>query len=150
MNVTARKRTNSILRFQKYIELDILSGCWLWKGCITKKGYGLFKFNNVSLGAHRFSYQYWNGDIPKQLQIDHLCRTRNCVNPEHLEVISIKENIRRGISYNQELTYCKNGHKFTKENTMIRLTGGRMCRSCHNYNSAKSRIKIKIRGSVRN
>ena len=64
------------------------NGCWLWKGYIEKNGYG-------SRLAHRRLYKRYKGEIPKEYQIDHLCKVKACVNPDHLEVVTAAENIHR-------------------------------------------------------
>lgn len=99
----------------------------------SKQGYGKLKWEGKVIHAHRVSYELFIGKIPNGLQIDHLCRNTSCVNPFHLEAVTAKENILRGDSLsakNARKTSCKNGHKFSKENTIIRKEGGRACRTC--------------------
>ena len=111
--------------------MDILEGCWLWEKPITQNGYGVFLFNNKSHSAHRVSYEYWKGTIPTDLEIDHLCRNKSCVNPTHLEAVTHKENVRRGlISTSPKITHCKRGHEFTSNNTYNRPRGTRECKTC--------------------
>ena len=91
---------NNELLIQKFMKsVNKTDTCWLWTGYTNKKGYGEFNLSHGKrLFAHRFAYQLLIGPIPKGLVIDHLCRTRNCVNPSHLESVSIVENVRRGNS----------------------------------------------------
>jgi hypothetical protein len=117
-------------RFWKFVE--VTESCWLWRGSIAR-GYG--KFTNDEhrpVPAHRFGYELMVGPIPAGLQIDHLCRVRNCVNPDHLEVVTQRENIMRGETVpatNAAKTHCPQGHEYTPENTAI-SRWGRRCRKC--------------------
>lgn len=116
--------------FTKHIQLDIISGCWNWTATINNVGYGLFRFNGKLGVAHRFSYEYYNGKIPDNLVVNHLCRNRRCVNPSHLEVVSKKENLLKGITHLEKKIHCKNGHEYTLENTYVMPNGHRVCRIC--------------------
>ena len=106
------------------------NGCWEWISAKTVKGYGLIWLGNKTHRAHRVSYEYYHGDIPTTQQLDHLCRNRGCVNPEHLESVTCKENLRRGINANRIKTHCPQGHKYNKENTYNSPRGDRECRIC--------------------
>lgn len=108
-------------------------GCWLWLGGKNSYGYGQYHKDGKRLIAHRYSYERFNGPIPKDLQIDHLCRVRHCVNPEHLQAVSQKENLLRGYglyAINARKTHCIHGHEFTPENTRISYGTHRNCREC--------------------
>jgi transcriptional regulator with XRE-family HTH domain len=72
------------------------NGCWIWLGRINGFGYGEIKCGERRLKAHRVSYEHHVGPIPEGLDLDHLCRVRPCVNPEHLEPVTRSENVRRG------------------------------------------------------
>jgi hypothetical protein len=71
-------------------------GCWLWEGAINSQGYGNFWDGVRFVKAHRFAYECLIGEIPEGLTIDHLCRVRHCVNPSHLEPVTMRENFLRG------------------------------------------------------
>lgn len=119
---------------QRFLALtDKDSGdCWLWTGRLNWAGYASFWFDGRTVKAHRWSYQHHVGPIPDGMQLDHLCRVRHCVNPEHLEPVTNRENSLRGIgptAINAAKTHCKRGHEFTPENT-YRDAKGRMCRAC--------------------
>jgi hypothetical protein len=115
--------------------------CWLWTGGISKKsGYGSFWLGGPGY-AHRGSYILHKGPIPEGLVIDHLCRVRHCVNPDHLEAVTQKVNTDRGIMREAvaasntrrglERTHCVNKHEFTPENTKMESKGnGRFARRC--------------------
>ena len=81
-------------RFFHYVSKT--GDCWLWTGGISHKGYGLFRLRGTHVAAHRYSYEKTVGEIPKGLQLDHLCRVRHCVNPSHLEAVTARENVIRG------------------------------------------------------
>lgn len=76
-------------------KVDKTSTCWLWTGAMNK-GYGVFNTGNGTKEVHRIAYQMLVGSIPSGLVIDHLCRVRNCINPDHLEVVTNRENVSRG------------------------------------------------------
>ena len=107
--------------------------CWIWKGNINKEGYGKFWRKDKMKIAHRFSYELHKGEIPDGLQLDHLCRVRNCVNPDHLEPVTPLENIRRSPFFNGYKTHCKHGHEFIPENTKIMFDGHRECKICREF-----------------
>ena len=108
-------------------------GCWIWQASMSGNGsYGQFSVGDAMQRAHRVAYTLFNGRIPDGLVIDHLCRNRACVRPDHLEAVSQEENVRRGIvgENNRSKTECKRGHKFDADNTSIRYRDGRVERSC--------------------
>lgn len=105
--------------------------CWLWTGYTSSDNYGRFNVgNHRPVLAHRFAYALSGGLIPDGLQLDHLCRVRNCVNPDHLEVVTNRENTLRGL-HGQLITHCPRGHEYTDVNTRFRKNGHRVCRTCH-------------------
>jgi hypothetical protein len=109
-----------------------LGKCWLWIGTTNKKGYGRFVLKDRKLVVpHRFIYEVLYGKIPKNLQIDHLCRIRRCVNPQHLQAITGLENIRRGLPFRTIKTHCLRGHPLFGKNLYIGTGNRRVCRICH-------------------
>lgn len=106
--------------------------CWNWKAYVAPSGYGQFAGGL----AHRYAYTQFVGPIPTGLQIDHLCRVKTCVNPEHLEAVTQQENMRRGDGIdarNRAVTHCPLGHPYSGENTRISKSRNglqRQCRAC--------------------
>lgn len=108
------------------------SGCWIWEGR-TDFGYGTAWFKQKRTKAHRFVFEVLKGPIPKGLQLDHLCRVRCCVNPDHMEPVSHRTNILRGIGHtavNHKKIYCKRGHRLEGYNVMHIHAGNSILRSC--------------------
>jgi len=90
-----KARLPELQRFMSFVEIPKESGCWLWMAQKDKCGYGHFKSNLRDWLAHRWSYEYFRGDLKSHLTIDHLFRRVACVNPFHLEQVTNKENVRR-------------------------------------------------------
>jgi hypothetical protein len=104
--------------------------CWRWKRRPNAIGYSRLQVGDKRELAHRISYQLHKGEIPNGLEIDHLCRNRACVNPNHLEAVTRKVNLERGAHPRRELTHCIHGHPFSGTNLILRPNGGRWCRIC--------------------
>lgn len=120
----------SITTSQRFAEKYTISkdGCWLWVGAISDTGYGSFWDGEKSLSAHRHSYESTHGKQPSDMHLDHLCRVRRCVNPVHLELVTPRENLRRGNGGPRE--FCKNGHSMRVSGYLRPDGKGRMCRKC--------------------
>lgn len=118
-------------RFAAKVEKN-RKGCWLWTGRVLPTGYGQFFYNGKHRRAHRVAYEWAMGPIPEGLEIDHLCRVRNCVNPKHMEAVTHRENVLRGqtpTGINARKTHCSRGHEFDEGNTYYSKYG-RQCRWC--------------------
>ena len=133
-------------RFESHIDKQE-DGCWLWTASKGDSGYGRFGIRSgMILRAHRFSYELYIGKIPKHLQLDHLCRVRHCVNPSHLEPVTMKENCGRG--YWASRKECSKGHPYTAKNTYYGKAGNRACRACGCLRMKKQYQKRKSRKST--
>jgi hypothetical protein len=109
------------------------SGCWLWTGCLGSHGYGQVRVLSGTTIVHRILYEQKYGLVPQGLELDHLCRVRCCVNPDHLEPVTRRENILRGIAPSAKQarqTHCMHGHKFTFTNTYVYRTKWGVARKC--------------------
>ena len=130
------KHESMLDRFMKMFTPEPNSGCWLWLGSTTHDGYPVLKVSlqRFNVYAHRLSYELFCGEIPEGLEVDHLCRVRCCVNPDHLEAVTPGINQLRAGFFRMK-THCKHGHEFTPENTYTSKAGHktmRVCRTCAN------------------
>jgi hypothetical protein len=124
---------------------DERTGCWVYTGPLSDKGYARVSYEGKVWSLHRLSWTLLNGPIPKGLVIDHLCRNRACCNPAHLEPVTDLENIRRSPIHHGAKTHCAQGHPFSAENTGIAYHKGtrhRYCRTCQRAcNSRCARVR---------
>jgi hypothetical protein len=129
-----------------WAKVEITPSCWLWHGIVRSKTcpYGVIQVGGLHssmLLAHRLSYELMVGPIPEGLFLDHLCRNKLCVNPEHLEPVTNRENQMRGVGFvatNARKTHCVNGHEFTPDNIYRHpQRGSRLCRKCIDIRKAK-------------
>lgn len=132
-----------------------MTPCWLWKASRQNKGYGqLMRHVNgkrkIHL-AHRFIYELLVGPIASGMELNHICHQRGCVNPDHLEVVSHRDNMRaKGSNSGRSLRlvnamasarrHCPQGHIFTEANTGRKRDGSRRCRACDREYAASRRV----------
>lgn len=127
-----------LAKIEKHSFFEPNTGCQLWAGPSVTGGYGTTHVNSTTFLAHRVNYVLHNGEIPAGLTLDHLCKQTCCINPLHLEAVTMKENTMRGTSFsrvNAEKTHCPSGHAYDKANTFINKMGRRECRKCMNTRS---------------
>lgn len=124
------------------VKVDRSGECHLWMGARLPKGYGRFWDGRRAVYAHRFAYERAKGPIPDGLCIDHLCRTPACVNPEHLEAVTLRENVVRGdtiIAREVAATHCYYGHPLDGR----RSNGRRYCKRCHREREADRKARMR-------
>jgi hypothetical protein len=125
-------RLNSV--FWNSVSPEPNSGCWLWTGPGNHADYGKTWWKGKTISAHRKSWLALVGDVPDEMQLDHLCKNRRCCNPAHLEVVTARENTRRSESptgQRARQTHCIHGHELTGDNLFFAKGGKeRQCRAC--------------------
>lgn len=133
-------RRPEAVRFWEKVHVRGRGDCWIWQATRDQNGYGMFKAEH-STRAHQWSYRNLVGPVPEGFVLDHLCRTRSCVNPAHLEPVTSQENLARGWGRrlrNGMANECINGHPYTPENTYIHPTSDqKICRTCSGESRAR-------------
>jgi hypothetical protein len=119
------------------------SGCWMWTAQINCNGYGVFWLKEVSTTlSHRILFIVLIKTITLELDLDHLCRVRCCVNPDHLEPVTRAENLRRGRHRCENITHCPAGHSYSGDNLSM-YGNNRQCRTCHRTKARERYAKRK-------
>jgi hypothetical protein len=143
-------KRSEVERFTDKFQIDE-NGCWIWVGAFFSNGYGNFgrrrEGKPVNQCAHRTAYELFTGPIDEGLDLDHLCRVRACVNPEHLEPVSRSENLMRAdtvASRYAARTHCGHGHPFSGDNLVIR-SGARACLECERASTRRAQQKRRER-----
>ena len=126
------------------------TGCWLWTATMNSNGYGRVRHLGRNWYAHRVAFLLAEGYLPpRPLVMDHLCRNPSCCNPDHLQVVTIAENVRRGRAgevngaRNREKTHCPHGHEYDEANTYVNPAGSRECRACNREKCRRRRHERK-------
>lgn len=141
--------------FYARVKLPDENGCMRWHGSHTHDGYAQFRSRRAGhMYAHRYAYELMVGPIPEGLQLDHLCKVRDCCTPDHLEPVTHAENTRRsdaGKTVGARMrakTHCPRNHPYDEENTHINKKGARNCKECRRT-SSRERMRRK-REELRN
>lgn len=119
--------------------------CWIWTAFKNPKGYGRVTYKSRNLSAHEAVFFMLIGPKPEGRCLDHLCRNRSCCNPQHLEPVTMRENIMRGDNFmaaNIHKTHCPSGHPYSQENTYL-TKDGRACRECHRIRSNERYARLR-------
>ena len=121
-------------------ERATLGRCWLWTGRLTSDGYSRFRNCRAMVYVHRWVYETTRGLIPEGMECDHLCRVRNCINPDHIEIVTKKTNILRGVgapALNARRTHCLRGHALEGKNVYEQPSqpGTRRCLTCQRFSN---------------
>lgn len=119
--------------------IDASGPCWLWQGRVEKTGYGRVYVGDTKWNVHRLIWTMLVGPIPPGLVIDHMCRVRACCNPDHLRVVTQRENNAAApgspSAMNIKKVECVNGHPYDEANTGVSVypngRRARYCRACH-------------------
>ena len=139
-----RKGTTDTFRFDPvkrfWRKVKKTDTCWLWLGPLETTGYGTIAISQRPTRkrlVHRHAYEMLRGPIPADMTIDHLCKVKHCVNPDHMEIVTRSENTKRA---NPFLEHCKRGHPLSGSNLYFPPSGGaRQCRACKSLNAIKQR-----------
>ncbi|MFG2046124.1 HNH endonuclease signature motif containing protein [Micromonospora sp. NPDC048935] len=126
-----------------WVKVDTSGVCWEWIASVNSDGYGTFNSGAGTVGAHRFAWQLLVGPVPYQLELDHLCVNRRCVNPDHLEPVSRQENLRR-MGRSRSL-YCLRGHRRSENRYFSGRPG---CRTCTREDNRSRYVPAEPRGPV--
>lgn len=148
--MTDQLKPSQRARFWSRVDRGTYDRCWPWKGSLASAGYGYISFDNHRFRAHRIAYELVKGEIPDGLVIDHLCRNRACCNPAHLEAVSNRTNVLRGVGPSAEAavkTHCSSGHSLLDDGDVyIDADGHRNCRVCRRIREFKNRPSRSKRG----
>ena len=131
-------------RFLEKIYPEPNSGCWLWSGAVNNYGYGQIRIDGRIVYAHRYSYELYVSEIPGGMELDHKCRNPYCVNPNHLEPVTHRENILRGMSPSARQArqkFCVHGHSLIGDNLYLRKSGGRNCKTCNRERQRRYKLE---------
>lgn len=139
------KRETRLRKFMDKVSIDPETGCMLWTGSMLPNGYGQVGWRNRLWVAHRAFWVFSGKPDPKGFDLDHLCRNRACINPDHLEMVSRSENLRRGFIARG----CVNGHPYREDDFSIvnRSDGSQelRCKVCHRERNRRAKQRKSAR-----
>lgn len=141
-----------LTRFHEKITVSA-NGCWVWQASLDQKGYALFSYQGKIRRASRVICALTFGDIPDDMVVDHICRNRACVNPDHLRLLTGRDNTLCGIgitAINARKTHCSRGHLLAGSNLHLYKDGRRECKQCQTLwrNNEKHRLAARRRSRL--
>jgi len=133
-------------------DIEYLGTCWIYHKYVISDGYSHYRYWDSSehkyknAMTHRVIYEHLVGPIGHGLVLDHLCENRSCICPDHLEEVTLLENIRRGRTgqHNAQKTHCKNGHPLSGDNLYQSGRGDRGCRECRKISQRRYVAKVLV------
>lgn len=131
---------------------DEATGCWNWTGTKSDSGYGRVSIDGRAHQAHRIAYEILRAQIPDGMQIDHLCRNRACLNPDHMEPVTQRENIMRGESVsarNARRNHCNRGHEYVQGSFIMERSKSGLMRRCLICQDMTEEARARREGFVR-
>lgn len=138
---------------RKGYDVDEETGCWIYEGAKDRDGYGLVNDRSgrrkTSRPAHRFFYVRWVGPIPFNMELDHRCAVRACVNPDHLRIATRQQNMDEWKSRRVPRTHCTRWHRYTKRNVYTRPNGSRECHTCKAAKGYARRHEVDLMTALR-
>jgi hypothetical protein len=117
--------------------------CWMWMGAKNNYGYGNFYYGGRMVRAHRVSLKLFRHDFPDELVVDHLCRNKLCVNPDHLDAVTQQVNVARYYAAKEPKPICVNGHAMINDNTYLH-DNRRICKECKRESTRRWRQKLRV------
>lgn len=126
-----------------WAKVDKSEACWLWTASVGNHGYGQMGARGTVMLAHRISYLLAHGSIPDGFTVDHICHNKRCVNPAHLEAVTLEENVKRAWAagrYGHSPDVCAHGHPRTPDNWRRKADGSHYCRVCHRDRQRRQRF----------
>jgi hypothetical protein len=136
-------RNDDLSRFWSKVDKRGDGECWPWTGALTHDGYGRFRTKTSHEISSVVAYRLLIGPIPEGMQVDHVfargCTRRDCVNPAHLEAVTVSVNIQRSAPGRR--THCPRGHEYTPENTSYTSGTGRTCVICNRERNRRARAR---------
>lgn len=129
-------------RFLAKVSPEPNTGCWLWTGSVSSKGYARIWVGGKLALAHRVASMAAGHNLFEGCEVDHKCAVKCCVNPDHLEPVTRQENNRRYRASAGIIDVCARGHPMFGANLKLRADGRRQCRSCMNAAKRARRVRL--------